>query len=159
MSNRITRWYPFRDIVAMQNAMDRMFDDWRPFVNEGRMTQPGHALALDVHEDETQYIITTELPGMKAENINIKQEGEFLLIDAEMPETTTERENQRTLIKERRYGRFSRRLRLPQNVDFAKAEANYEDGVLTLNLPKAAAEQPKTIQVKSKANGGNFSQN
>ncbi len=76
-----------------------------------------------------------------------------------MPETTTERENQRTLIKERRYGRFSRRLRLPQNVDFAKAEANYEDGVLTLNLPKAAAEQPKTIQVKSKANGGNFSQN
>ncbi len=100
---------------------------------------------------EKSYIITTELPGVKSENINIRQEGEYLLIDAEIPETTVEREGQRSLIKERRYGRFTRRLRLPQNVDFAKSEANYEDGVLTLTLPKAEQPQPKVIQVKTKA--------
>ncbi|MBK9748748.1 MAG: Hsp20/alpha crystallin family protein [Chloroflexi bacterium] len=95
---------------------------------------------------EKSYIITTELPGVKSENINIRQEGDYLLIDAEIPETTTEREGQRALIKERRYGRFTRRLRLPQNIDFSKAEANYEDGVLTLTLPKAEQAQPKVIQ-------------
>ena len=154
MANTITRWNPFRELAAMQSAMDRLFDDWRPYMEEGRVV--GNLLAIDAHEDEKSYIITTELPGVKSENINIRQEGEYLLIDAEIPETTVEREGQRSLIKERRYGRFTRRLRLPQNVDFAKSEANYEDGVLTLTLPKAEQPQPKVIQVKSKAPNGNL---
>ncbi len=153
MANTITRWNPFRELAAMQSAMDRLFDDWRPYMEEGRVV--GNLLAIDAHEDEKSYIITTELPGVKSENINIRQEGEYLLIDAEIPETTVEREGQRSLIKERRYGRFTRRLRLPQNVDFAKSEANYEDGVLTLTLPKAEQPQPKVIQVKSKAPNSN----
>ena len=154
MANTMTRWNPFRELAAMQSAMDRLFDDWRPYMEEGRVV--GNLLAIDAHEDEKSYIITTELPGVKSENINIRQEGEYLLIDAEIPETTVEREGQRSLIKERRYGRFTRRLRLPQNVDFAKSEANYEDGVLTLTLPKAEQAQPRVIQVKSKAPNGNL---
>jgi len=150
----MTRWNPFRELAAMQSAMDRLFDDWRPYMEEGRVV--GNLLAIDAHEDEKSYVITTELPGVKSENINIRQEGEYLLIDAEIPETTVEREGQRSLIKERRYGRFTRRLRLPQNVDFAKSEANYEDGVLTLTLPKAEQAQPRVIQVKSKAPNGNL---
>ncbi len=154
MANTMTRWNPFRELAAMQSAMDRLFDDWRPYMEEGRVV--GNLLAIDAHEDEKSYVITTELPGVKSENINIRQEGEYLLIDAEIPETTVEREGQRSLIKERRYGRFTRRLRLPQNVDFAKSEANYEDGVLTLTLPKAEQAQPRVIQVKSKAPNGNL---
>ena len=152
MANTIVRWNPFRELAAMQSAMDRLFDDWRPYMEEGRVA--GNVLAIDAHEDEHAYVISTELPGIKSENINIRQEGDYLLIDAEIPETTVEHQGQRSLIKERRYGRFTRRLRLPQNIDFAKAEANYEDGVLTLTLPKAEAAQPKVLQVKTRAANG-----
>lgn len=155
MANGMTRWNPFRELAAMQNAMDRLFEDWRPYIEEGRGGVVGNLLAIDAHEDEKQYTITTELPGVKSENINIRQEGDYLLIDAEIPETTSERQGQRSLIKERRYGRFMRRLRLPQNIDFSKAEANYEDGVLTLTLPKVEQQQPKTLQVKAKTPNGN----
>ena len=154
MANTMTRWNPFRELAAMQSAMDRLFDDWRPYAEEGRVV--GNLLAIDAHETEKNYVITTELPGVKSENINVRQEGDYLLIDAEIPETTTEREGQRALIKERRYGRFTRRLRLPQNIDFSKAEANYEDGVLTLTLPKAEQAQPKVIQVKTRVPNGNL---
>lgn len=152
MANNITRWNPFREMAAMQNMMDRFFEDWRPFMEEGRQT--GNLLAIDVHEDENQYTVSTELPGVKPENINVRQEGEYLLIDAEILEHTTEHEGKRSLVKERRYGRFTRRLRLPQNIDFQNADANYEDGVLTLTLPKSAEAQPRTITVKSRTVNG-----
>ena len=100
-------------------------------------TKPsGNLLAIDVHEDDKQYTVTTELPGVKPENINVRQDGDYLLIEADIPEETTEKQddNKRWLVRERRSGHFSRRIRLPQNVDFDKAEANYHDGVLTLTL-------------------------
>lgn len=158
MANEITRWNPFREMAAMQNAMDRWFEqsNWRPFfTDEGRVG--ANLLALDIHENDRNYVVTTDLPGVKAENIQIKQEGDYLLIDAEIPEHEVE-EGTRPLVKERRYGRYSRRIRLPEHVDFDKADAGYNDGILTLTLPKAAEAQPKTIQVKTGSNG-NFSNN
>lgn len=149
----LTRWNPFREMAAMQSMMDRFFEDWRPFFEDGHET--GNMLAIDVHEDETQYTVSTELPGVKPENINVRQEGEYLLIDAEIPEQMTEREGKRSIIKERRYGRFTRRLRLPQNIDFQNADANYEDGVLTLTLPKSPEAQPRVITVKARSSNGN----
>jgi HSP20 family protein len=154
MANGIVRWNPFREMQQMQTLVDRLFEDWRPYADEARPM--GNLLALDVNEDDKQYTISTDLPGVKAEHINVRQEGDYLLIDAEIPEQTTESEGQRSIIRERRYGRYSRRLRLPQNIDFGKADANYEDGVLTLTLPKAPEAQPRMISVKSsKAQNGN----
>lgn len=157
MANGMTRWNPFREMQTMQNVMDRFFEDWRPMMEE--FPRMENALALDVHEDDNSYTITTELPGVKPENINIRQEGDYLLIDAEIKQETTSEEGKRPLVQERRYGRFSRRLRLPQNIDFAKADADYEDGVLKLTLPKSQEQQPRTIQVKARnghqTNGGN----
>jgi HSP20 family protein len=156
MANNITRWAPFREMVTMQNLMDRFFEDnWRPFMDEDRMG--ASPLAIDVHEDASSYTITTELAGVKADDINVRQDGDFILIEAETHDQsdTQPGEGRRALIKERYYGRYSRRLRLPQNVDFDRAEANYQDGVLTLTLPKSARSQPRTIQVKSGGNGDN----
>jgi HSP20 family protein len=149
MRNEMTRWNPFREMVNMQNRFDRFFDDWRPFFNDENLSGRVNMLAIDAHEDDNQYTVTTELPGVKAENINVRQDGEYLLIEASIPEETTEHEDKRWLVRERRSGQFSRRIRLPQNVDFSKAEANYNDGVLTLNLPKAEHAQPRQIQVKT----------
>lgn len=153
-NRQLTQWNPFRELQNVQSMMDRFFEDWRPFDERFGGVNLGNALALDVHENDNEYTVTTELPGVKPENINIRQEGEYLLIEAEIPETVTEREGNgtRALIKERRYGRFSRRLRLPNDIDFNQSDATYEDGVLTLKLPKAEQKKPQIIPVKTKAN-------
>jgi HSP20 family protein len=158
MANQITRINPFREMANMQNAFDRFFEDWRPFsndmrsfFNEGFGGSAGNMLAIDAHEDDKQYTITTELPGVQSENINVRQDGDYLLIEATIPDQTTEQqdENKRWLVRERRSGHFSRRIRLPQNVNFDNASADYHDGVLTLTLPKAENAQPRQIPVKS----------
>lgn len=149
MANGIVRWNPMRDMLAMQNAMDRLFEQsWRPLFDD---TRAGHAsLALDIHEDERSYVLSTELPGVKADQINVRQEADYLVIEAETrDEFEQPQEGRRALVKERRYGRYSRQVRLPQNVDFENAEATYEDGILKLTLPKVKEAQPRTIQVRS----------
>src|SRR5215213_8829252 len=105
--------------------------------------------ALDVHETDNSYIVTTEIPGAKPDNIQVRVDGDMLMIDAEVSEETERNEQGRPLLKERRYGHYSRRLRLPQHVNHENVDASYQDGLLTLTLPKAENAQPKTIQVKS----------
>lgn len=147
MSNIIRR-SPFREIANMQNLMDRIFEEtWRPYFGDG---EPGglNSLALDVHENDQSYLVSTEMPGVKPENIHVKLDGDYLVIDGEIPEEVTEKEGVRSLIKERRYGHFSRRMRLPQPVKSDKIEATYKDGVLNLTLPKSEAAQPRMIPVK-----------
>lgn len=147
MANLI-RWNPFREMAAMQNAMDRFFEEnWRPFFEEGRWTW--NTLALDMDEDDNAYTVTTELPGVKPENIQVRVDGDMLTIEGEIPEEVTEKKGARTIMKERRYGKFSRRIRLPQAVNRDKVEASYQDGVLKLTLPKTEAAQPKLIPVKT----------
>jgi HSP20 family protein len=147
MSDNIVRWNPFREMAAMREAMDRIFEEtWRPFFEE--VSQGAFRLAVDVHEDNNAYTVVTSLPGVAPENINVRLEGDVLMIDGEIPERVVEKEGTQTLLRERQYGRFSRRIRLPQPVDSSKVEAQYENGVLTLTLPKAAEAQPKVIPVK-----------
>lgn len=73
----------------------------------------------------------------------------MLSIEGEIPEEVIEKEGERVIMKERRYGKFSRRIRLPQTVDADKVDAAYQDGVLRLTLPKSEAAQPKRIPVKT----------
>ncbi|NDJ61079.1 MAG: Hsp20/alpha crystallin family protein [Chloroflexi bacterium] len=147
--NRITRFSPAREMQQMRDLFDRFFDDWRPFMDESRLGS--NLLALDVHEDASGYTIRTDLPGVSLEHINVRKDGEYLLIEATIPEQTVEQEGERTLIRERRSGSFSRRVRLPNNIDIERAEADFDNGVLTLTLPKAADAQPRTIEIKRKA--------
>src|SRR5690606_31575554 len=124
MSNGIIRWNPIREMAAMQNMMDRFFEEWRPFFDDARSLSMGN-LAIDLDEEDDQYIVTTELPGVKPDDINVRQEGDYLVIEAEVRDQSEHEQSdgkRRSLVKERRYGRFGRRLRLPQAVDFEKAE-------------------------------------
>jgi HSP20 family protein len=144
----ITRWSPLREMSAMQRLMDRMFEDWRPYVNEENGGSTERALALDVHEDEKTYTVTTEMPGVQPDHIQVRHEGDYLVIEGTISEDT-EHQDKKALVKERRYGHYSRRLRLPQNINFDAAEAQYENGVLRLTLPKTEAPQPKLIPIKT----------
>jgi HSP20 family protein len=135
---------------AMQRLMDRMFEDWRPYVNEEGGSTSARALALDVQEDQKAYTVMTEMPGVQPENIQVRHEGDYLIIEGESrQETSGDGNGKKSLIQERHYGRFSRRLRLPQDINFDAAEANYENGVLTLTLPKMEPVQPKMIPIKT----------
>ncbi|MBC6937782.1 MAG: Hsp20/alpha crystallin family protein [Chloroflexi bacterium] len=147
----IVRWNPFREMAAMQNMMDRMFNEtWRGLGPSWGETGLGaFNLALDIHETDTDYTVTTDLPGVTAEHINVKFQDGALLIEAEIPEQTVQKEGQRVLLQERRYGKFSRSVRLPQPVNVANVEASFQDGVLTLTLPKAEEAQPRLIPVKA----------
>jgi HSP20 family protein len=148
MMNKLVRWNPVREMAAMQSALDRLFDEtWRPLFDDERLR--GFALAIDVHEDDKGYTVTTDLPGVEPENINVHLDGEYLVVEAEIPEQVIEKKEARTLIKERCYGKFSRRVQLPQPVEADKVEAAFENGVLTLTLPKSPEVQPKMITVKS----------
>ncbi|MFN8528008.1 MAG: Hsp20/alpha crystallin family protein [Anaerolineae bacterium] len=148
----IVRWNPMREMAAMQSAMDRIFDQWRPMFDDSLSTE-FNRLAIDLHEDDKNYVVTTELPGVKADNIHVRHENDMLVIDAEIPEVTEERKEQRALIKERRYGHYMRRIQLPTNVNYDAVDATYENGVLTLTLPKSPETQPRTITVKAGGNG------
>jgi HSP20 family protein len=143
----VIRWNPVREMAAMQNLMDRMFDEnWRA-VRPTNALQ-GTPLALDVHENTTSYTVTTALPGVNADNIQINLNDDVLTISAEVNEQQFEGEGTRTLMQERTYGKFSRRIRLPHPVNSEAVEAQYVDGVLTLTLPKAENALPRNIPVK-----------
>jgi HSP20 family protein len=145
----IIRWNPMRELAAMQSMMDRMMNDtWRGFAED----VGANALSLDVHEDDKAYHVTTEMPGVKPENINVRMHDGVLFIEGEIRAEDNQKDGAKALLQERRYGKFSRYIRLPQQVDEGKVEANFDNGVLTLTLPKAEQVQPKTIQVKVSQN-------
>jgi HSP20 family protein len=130
-------------MAAMQNAMDRMFDEtWRG------VSQGIKSLVLDVHESDTAYTVIANLPGVNPDEIEVNLHDGVLSISAEVPATETA-ENAHVLLQERVAGKFTRRLNLPREVDIDNVEANYENGVLTLNIPKSPEAQPRQIKVKA----------
>jgi|FLYN01.1.fsa_nt_gi HSP20 family protein len=141
----VVRWNPFREMAAMQTALDRMFDQtWRT----AWPTFNGASLAFDAFETDTAYTVMAALPGLTPDQINVRFQDGTLTISAEIPQPTFP-ENARVLLQERAFGQFSRSITLPQPVDADHVEATYENGILTLTLPKSPEAQPKLISVKS----------
>ena len=146
----LVRWEPFRDLVSLRDAMDRLFDE--SFVRPaGSLALPsdGGALAVDMYDDGDNIKIKSALPGVKPDDVEINVTGDTLTIRGETKvEEDVEEENY--IRRERRYGSFCRSFALPTPIVADKAEAEFEDGILTLTLPKAEEAKPKTITVKAK---------
>ena len=149
MSN-ITRWQPMREMVTLRDAMDRLFDE--------AFTRPWGALdgwrgiaapSVDMFETENDVVIKASVPGLKADDVQINVTGEMLTLKGETKETTEENEKSYHM-REQRYGAFERSISLPTLVTPEKAKAEFEDGILTVTLPKAEEVKPKTITVKAK---------
>jgi HSP20 family protein len=146
----ITRWEPFKDLMTLREAMDRLFED--SFVRTGPrwISAQGEArcdLALDVYTTDEELVITAVVPGMGPDDVNITIEGDTLTIRGELPAPM---ENVNYIVQERSYGSFQRVLRLNIPVDADRAEASFDKGVLTLVIPKREEVKPRTIQIKSK---------
>jgi HSP20 family protein len=130
------------------NNIDRIFEDWTRALN-GTSNGNGFALALDVHETEDAYQISADIPGVNSENIDIRLQDDVLTISAE---NNYEHQESRgnALMQERRYGKFSRSLRFPVHVKNDAVEANFENGVLMVTVPKAEEVKPRRIEVKAR---------
>jgi HSP20 family protein len=145
----ITRFDPFGEMVTLRQAMDRLFED--SFVSP--LTLRGYngeapALALDVHQTADEIVVTAALPGIKPEDVDITITGQTLSIRGEL-KADEEVERDQYLYRERRFGSFQRQLQLPVRVQGEATTATFENGVLTLSIPKAEDVKPRQIQVKA----------
>lgn len=146
MSN-LTRWEPVREMMTLREAMDRLFDDafTRPISMSGGSIVP----AVDLYQNADEVVVKASLPGLKAEDVQISITADVLTLRGEFREESEQ--NEKTYhIRENRYGSFERQVMLPTDVQTEKAKADFENGVLTIVLPKAEAVKPKTITIKAK---------
>jgi HSP20 family protein len=107
---------------------------------------------IDLYETDDEVVLKAALPGVSAEDIDISISNGMVSVRAEVSEEREEKDEQgvRYHLRERRYKRLSRSMRLPSAVDAKKADAEFENGVLRLRLPKVEEAKPKTITVKAK---------
>jgi HSP20 family protein len=147
MSNLI-RWEPAREMMTLRDAMDRLFDDafTRPLhLNDGNWSMP----AVDMYQTDNEIVVKAAIPGVKTDEVQINVTGEVLTIKGEIKEKEEVKEKAYHL-REQRWGMFERTLALPTDVIADKAKAEFENGVLTITLPKAEEVRPKTISIKTK---------
>lgn len=146
MSNLI-RWEPARDFVTLREAMDHLFDDafTRPLTVRDGWSAP----AVDMYQTDDEVVVKVSIPGFKAEDVQINVTGDILTLKGEMKHEE-EKKDKAWHIREQRWGSFERSLALPTEVVADKAKAEFENGILTVTLPKAEEVKPKTITVKAK---------
>jgi len=146
----LVRYEPWTLLNQLQRDLERSFETLRSelFRGEGEVSAAvGWAPAVDIREEADRYVVQADLPGVKPDDIEVSLEKGVLTIKGHREtEAKEERENYRRV--ERIYGSFFRRFTLPETVDEEKIEAKYDNGVLTIIIPKKPEEQPKKITVK-----------
>ena len=118
----------------------------RPFRWETTVETP--QIKMDVHEEDKSYIVKAEIPGVRKEDIHVEVDGPKVMITAEVKKDYEEKKEGRMLRSERTYGFTSRTFTLGYEVDRAKAEARYADGVLTLTLPKLLSAHVEPLKIE-----------
>jgi HSP20 family protein len=140
----IIRWDPFREMTSPQDQLDRL---WRAML-EGRRGQEAWLPAVDVFDTKDAVVLKAELAGLDPDDIEIEVDDNVLTIKGER-KFEEKVDEERYYRVERRSGSFSRSLALPQGVRADDIQADYEDGVLEVRVPKAEEEKPKRISVKA----------
>jgi HSP20 family protein len=144
----ITRWDPFRDVLALQNRMNSLFQDFNRGDNGGDvMTTAAFVPPVDIYEDEHKITLKLEVPGMKESDLDIQLENNTLTVKGERKFENEEKEENFHRI-ERRYGSFFRSFTIPNTVNPETVKANYEAGVLRIELERRAEAKPKQIKVE-----------
>ena len=127
---------------SLFNEMERAF---------GRLTHDHTAFsagpAMDIREDEDQYVLEAELAGLTEKDIEVKVENDILTLSRKIEEETEDKK-EGYVVRERRHASFRRSFYLPKDVDREKIAAHFDNGLLTLALPKAEKAKPRQIEVK-----------
>jgi len=145
----LVKWTPGMELETLRHDMERLFERTFPKVF-GDETEAAHGWrpGLDVRETETAYVVETDLPGMAAEEITVEVEGPYVVVKGER---RAEHKAMEEGVKraERTFGKFYRRVALPEAAKAAEAEARYANGVLTVTVPKAEEAKAKAITVEA----------
>jgi HSP20 family protein len=148
---QIVRWDPFRELVSIQDELNRLFG--RTF-GETELMRPLAKGAwippMDVYETDEKFVAKVELPGVEPSEVEVSVEDHSLTVSGER-EFSEEVKQEQCHRLERRYGSFSRTISLPQAADTEKVEASFDKGVLMIEIPKVEKAKPKKVQVKVKS--------
>ena len=144
MANDVTRYNDRngrRDLSLFDDFFDSMLGAWDNYSSR--------IPAVDVEETADAYVIKAEMPGFKEDDVKITVDKHVLHISGSVDETEKEnKDGRKYLIKERRHESFERSFSLPDGLDESAISAGFENGILTVTLPKTPEEQPKKIEVK-----------
>ena len=141
----LTRWDPFQEMLNLRRTVDRLFDNVTP---EHEWAQPAMwGLAVDMVENKDDFIVKASIPGINPDDLDISYSDDTLTIKGEIKEENQVKEDQYHL-RERRYGSFIRSITLPNKIKGDAIEASYQNGVVTLRLPKVEEVKPKRIAIK-----------
>lgn len=143
----LTVFDPFREMASLRSMMDQVFDN--VLTRQAEAWRGMEWMALDMYQSDDEIVVKAVLPGIKPEDINVSIANQVLNIRGEVKEEQVN-ESATYHIRERRSGVVTRAVQLPAPVVSEKARAEFENGILTLMLPKAEEVRPKTISVKVK---------
>jgi HSP20 family protein len=146
------RWSPVRELENIQRRIARAIDDSCACTNkdgDNFLSFSSWEPSVDIYEDDKGYVINAELPNIKKEDVKINIENGYITIQGERSfEKETKKEGRKYHVVERSYGAFSRSFKLPENSDKAKVEAKFENGVLSVTIPKSEESKPKEVEIK-----------
>src|ERR1700734_2559010 len=143
----ITRWDTYRDVLALQNRMNSLFQDFSRSGNgESELATAGFVPPVDIFEDENKLGLKIEIPGIRQEDIDVRLENNTLTVKGERNFQSEGKEENFHRV-ERRYGSFYRALTVPNTIDPESIKADYDAGVLRLELQKRPESKPKQIKV------------
>ena len=145
---RTESWSPLRELGALQRSMDRLFEEFTPLSSD----KTGFSPAVDVEENDSHYVISFDLPGVKKENVRIDIKDHLLTVSGERADQREEGKPSKRFV-ERFYGKFTRSFELPSDVDVDNIEADYKDGVLSIALPKSEKAQARQIPIQEGRTG------
>jgi HSP20 family protein len=144
----LTRWDPFRDVLALQNRMNSLFQEYnRSNQDSDVLSTASFAPPVDIYEDEHKIVLKLEVPGIKESDLDIQVENNVLTVKGERKFENEEKEENFHRI-ERRYGSFYRSFTIPNTVNPESVKASYDAGVLRIELEKRAEAKPKQIKVE-----------
>jgi HSP20 family protein len=132
----------FFSLDPMDTAFRSLLRPWR-----AELATQAPQIKLDVREDDAQYMVKADIPGVRREDISVTVDGNQVTISAEVKKESEENKGGRVLRSERQYGYATRMFSLDCEVDDAKADAKYENGVLNLKLPKKTAKAVKKLAI------------
>ena len=147
----IVRWEPFRDLMGLQERMNRLFDESFRGIGRGGSDDDwalggSWAPAVDIYQQDGNIVLKAELPGLEPKDVDIRVEDNVLTLRGERKlDNEVKKENYHRI--ERTYGSFTRSFTLPNVVDTANIKAEYRDGVLHMTLPKREEAKPRQIQI------------
>lgn len=145
----IVRWDPIRDVVALQNRLNSLFQDYGRGQNDTEaLSAASFAPPVDIYEDDHKLVLKLEVPGVKPDDIDIQAEGRTLTVRGERKFSSEEKQENYHRV-ENRYGTFARTFTLPTTVDAENVKATCDAGVLQIELPKKAEAKPRQIKIGS----------